>query len=88
MRWRRGFSSGGRTENHLTLLSLLKAFVFFRLDLPGYECFAGVEEGRGGGRVVLAEAGQDCRRGLRVDTLGMLLTKRSTFIPLVKEDDK
>jgi hypothetical protein len=51
--------------------------------LPGYECFAGVEDGRG--QVVLAEAGQDCRRGLRVDTLGMLLTKRSMFISQ-KED--
>jgi hypothetical protein len=63
-----------------------RPLLYSRLDLPGYECFAGVEDGLG--RVVLAEAGQDCKRGLRVDTLGMLLTKRSTFIPLVKEDDK
>jgi hypothetical protein len=46
-----------------------------RLDLPGFECFAGVEEERG--RVVLGEAGSDCTRGLRLHTLGMLLTKRS-----------
>ena len=43
--------------------------------MPGYECFAGVEDERG--RVVLAEAGADCTRGLRVQALGMLLTKRS-----------
>jgi hypothetical protein len=83
--WRRGEEAGwfwrrpDRKPSHATVP--LKAFVFSRLDLPGYECFAGLEDGRDGGRVVLAEAGQDCRRGLRVDTLGMLLTKRSKFIP-------
>ena len=51
-------------------------FPLDRMDIPGYECFAGVEDERG--RVVLAEAGSDCRRGLRVESLGMHLTKRST----------
>ena len=46
-----------------------------RREVPGYECFVGKMDGRGG--VKLAEGGNNCKRGLRVDMFGMTLTKKS-----------
>ena len=51
-----------------------------RLDTatPTYECFVGQGAGQGAEQQLsLAEAGPDCRRGLRPDTFGMQLRRTS-----------
>ncbi|XP_059091809.1 uncharacterized protein LOC131887268 isoform X3 [Tigriopus californicus] len=46
-----------------------------RRDVPGYECFIGSVDHMNG--IYLIEGGVDCRRGLRVTSFGMKLSKRS-----------
>jgi len=45
-----------------------------RIHNPRHECFVGRVEREG--RILLAEGGTNCRRGLRVDMFGMELSKR------------
>jgi len=47
-----------------------------RTHNPRHECFVGQVEN--GGRILLAEGGPNCRRGLRVDMFGMELSKRGS----------
>lgn len=46
-----------------------------RRDVPGYECFIGSVDQMNG--IYLIEGGVNCRRGLRVTSFGMKLTKKS-----------